>query len=171
MYGLAACYAYSFGVEVRPRQRPARPACFARHLSPHRRPARPPRSARAPSLLIDTAAWRSSDAAARSERACGCAHGRASGQPRRRLSARAPGRAQLALDNALAPYFSTNFNMKLTDAGNLAATFGMLSARPGPCGAERALACTRLALLACTLPKAAVRGPLRRVSCCVPRCD
>ncbi len=29
MYGLAACYAYSFGVEVRPRRRPAQapPLC------------------------------------------------------------------------------------------------------------------------------------------------
>lgn len=36
---------------------------------------------------------------------------------------------QLALDNALAPYFSSNFGLNITDAGNLAATFGMLSAR------------------------------------------
>lgn len=37
---------------------------------------------------------------------------------------------QLALDNALAPYFEKNFGFNITDAGNLAATFGMLSARP-----------------------------------------
>lgn len=36
---------------------------------------------------------------------------------------------QLALDNALAPYFEKNFGFNITDAGNLAATFGMLSAR------------------------------------------
>ena len=35
---------------------------------------------------------------------------------------------QLALDNALAPYFEKNFGFNITDAGNLAATFGMLSA-------------------------------------------
>ncbi len=44
--------------------------------------------------------------------------------------------------------------MNLTDAGNLAATFGMLSARPAPCGAEcawRARALSASLRMACCL--------------------
>ncbi|KAK9839619.1 hypothetical protein WJX81_001376 [Elliptochloris bilobata] len=40
----------------------------------------------------------------------------------------------LALDNALAPYFEKNFGFNITDAGNLAATFGMLNFVCRPAG-------------------------------------
>jgi nitrate/nitrite transporter NarK len=41
---------------------------------------------------------------------------------------------QLALDNALAPYFQNNFGFGITKAANLAAIFGMMNFVARPCG-------------------------------------
>ena len=41
---------------------------------------------------------------------------------------------QLALDNALAPFFESNFGFGITKAANLAAIFGMLNFVARPCG-------------------------------------
>ena len=42
--------------------------------------------------------------------------------------------AQLALDNALAPYFQSTFGFGITKAANLAAIFGMMNFWARPCG-------------------------------------